>query len=69
MTALSASEALPLVLSGCDVVGIAQTGSGKTLATCLHLQTLPTCLAFCQGLAKREAEFATLSVYIVIVDS
>ena len=26
------SQALPLVLSGCDVVGIAQTGSGKTLA-------------------------------------
>jgi len=33
------AQALPLVLSGCDVIGLAQTGSGKTLAFLLPAVT------------------------------
>ncbi|CAE8626028.1 unnamed protein product [Polarella glacialis] len=39
------AQALPLVLSGCDVIGLAQTGSGKTMAFLLpavvHIEAQP----------------------------
>ena len=51
------AQAIPLVLGGCDVIGLAQTGSGKTLAFLLpavvHIEALGTTGSATGGLWKK----------------
>eukprot|EP00435_Cladocopium_sp_Y103_P030538 s2187_g7.t1 len=64
------SQALPLVLSGQDVIGIAQTGSGKTLAYLLPamvhiLAQVPICRGSPTPIALIMAPTRELAVQIV----
>ena len=67
-------QAIPALMDGCDVVGIAQTGTGKTLAfaapmaACLQRGELGLVLAPTRELAQQiEETFLELDVHVVLL--